>query len=144
MNEIPIAKIAQRLRGSAIRPDLFNPELRELGGDSWIIDQQIRHRDGKPRPWRRIIVSYGPRMNDEGTDHLLDDLWLHASVSRPDEMPSYNDLANLHDAVWPDGWAYQVFAPSSAHVNIHQYALHLWGRFDGSRELPNFGVAGSI
>jgi hypothetical protein len=64
--------------------------------------------------------------------------WVHASIARPAEMPSYADLKLLHAAVFGSGWAYQVFAPPSDHVNIHQYALHLFGRLDGEPALPDF------
>lgn len=65
------------------------------------------------------------------------DDWVHASIAR-DTMPTYADLKMLHDAVFGDGWAYQVFAPPSEHVNIHEHALHLWGRLDGKPALPDF------
>lgn len=71
--------------------------------------------------------------------------WAHASISRRAELPAYEDLVTLHRAVWgEEGWAFQVFAPPSAHVNIHPYALHLWGRLDGQRVHPDFGVNGFI
>ncbi|MCW2757013.1 MAG: hypothetical protein JWO46_759, partial [Nocardioidaceae bacterium] len=56
-----------------------------------------------------------------------------------------DDLVYLHHAVWGStGWSYQVFAPAEDHVNIHSFALHLWGHLDGSPALPNFGYMGSI
>lgn len=64
--------------------------------------------------------------------------WIHASIARPREMPTYADLKVLHAAVFGSGWAYQVFAPPSDHVNIHQFALHLFGRLDGRPVLPDF------
>jgi len=64
--------------------------------------------------------------------------WLHASIAHADRMPTYADLKLLHAAVFGDGWAYQVFAPPSDHVNIHEYALHLFGRLDGQPVLPDF------
>lgn len=64
--------------------------------------------------------------------------WVHASIAHRKEMPSYDDLKLLHAAVFGDGWAYQVFAPPSEHVNIHEHALHLWGRLDGKPALPDF------
>lgn len=64
--------------------------------------------------------------------------WVHASTAHADQLPTYADLVALHQAVWPTGWAYQVFAPPSEHVNIHPHALHLWGRRDGARVLPDF------
>jgi hypothetical protein len=72
-------------------------------------------------------------------------LWTHASIAYNDHTPTYDDLALLHEAVWGGtGWAYQVFAPAADHVNIHEYALHLFGRADGVRVLPNFAQFGSI
>lgn len=68
---------------------------------------------------------------DDGHD------WIHASVAWVDHMPTYADLKWLHAAVFP-GWAYQLFAPETDHVNIHEYALHLFGRLDGSPALPDF------
>jgi len=53
-------------------------------------------------------------------------------------MPSYNDLAMLHAAVFESGWAYQVFVPPGEHVNLHDFALHLFGRLDGAPVLPDF------
>jgi ParB family chromosome partitioning protein len=70
--------------------------------------------------------------------------WLHASIAHQDHMPTYEDLVLLHRAVFGDGYAFQVFAPPSKHVNIHQHALHLWGRRDGSNLLPDFGAQGTI
>jgi len=64
--------------------------------------------------------------------------WVHASIARPHEMPTYADLKVLHAAVFGAGWAYQVFAPPSDHVNIHEHALHLFGRLDGEPVLPDF------
>lgn len=77
-----------------------------------------------------VIVTNAPQ--DDGHD------WVHASVAWRDRMPTYADLKWLHAAVFGDGWAYQVFAPPSDHVNIHEYALHLWGRADGLPALPDF------
>ena len=64
--------------------------------------------------------------------------WVHASIAHGSYLPSYEELKQLHNAVFRDGWSYQIFAPLSDHVNIHEYALHLWGRLDGNPGLPNF------
>lgn len=66
--------------------------------------------------------------------------WVHASIAHTDRMPSYVTLAVLHKAVFAEGFAYQVFAPSAQHINIHDYALHLWGLDNGEPALPNFGA----
>jgi hypothetical protein len=70
--------------------------------------------------------------------------WKHASMTRDGRVPSYEDLCRLRRAVFGDGWAYQVFAPPNQHINHHDYALHLWGRADGARALPDFGWRGTI
>ena len=71
------------------------------------------------------------------------DPWLHASIAHPDRLPTYRELSALHRAVFGDGHAYQVFVGGTKH-NIHENALHLWGRADGTNALPDFGAFGSI
>jgi hypothetical protein len=71
--------------------------------------------------------------------------WIHASLAWTDRMPDYDELCMLKDAVFgPGRYAYQVFPPVSQHVNIHEHALHLWGRADGGAMLPEFGRDGTI
>jgi hypothetical protein len=104
---------------------------RPYGCCGWVLDKG----DGADRLARVIVTG----------DHLSDDVnWIHASISYVDRMPDYDDLKLLHAAVFDTGWAYQVFAPPSEHVNIHAHALHLFGRADGARVLPDFGRFGSI
>lgn len=84
-----------------------------------------------------VIVSQAPW--DDGIE------WIHASISNEVRMPTYGELAALKAGVFgPDRFAFQVFAPDDRHVNIHQHALHLWGRADGKSPLPDFGVMGTI
>lgn len=85
----------------------------------------------------RIIVT-GDHQSDANAN------WIHASISYTDHIPDYEDLKLLHAAVFNGGWAYQVFAPPSEHINIHANVLHLFGRVDGARVLPDFGRFGSI
>lgn len=64
--------------------------------------------------------------------------WLHASVARPDRLPTYDDLCTLkYIFIGRHRKAIQVFAPESEHVNINPYCLHLWCRLDGD-PLPDF------
>lgn len=109
------------------RTEWLSPE--PFGPDGWRFDRKDRTA--------RIIATVA-----EAPDGSRE--WLHVSISRPDRMPEYADLTLLHRAFYGDRWAYQVFAPPNAHVNIHPFALHLWGLLDGSPLLPNFGSAGSI
>jgi hypothetical protein len=68
--------------------------------------------------------------------------WRHASISRSDKMPTYDDLQLLHQTAFRNdagaGPAYQCFVPPADHVNIHPRCLHLWGRVDGVGALPDF------
>lgn len=112
---------------------------REFGPNGWVIDEKDKGNGYGTE--RRIIISLdtGDAWHDGGR-------WVHASISYRDRniMPDYDDLQMLHRTIWPDGHAYQVFVPPSEHVNIRANALHLWGRADGARVLPNFGFLGTI
>jgi hypothetical protein len=114
---------------------------RRLGRNDWHVPDQFGpdgwRYDNKTTPRKRIIVTVSDMPNDERE-------WVHASISRVDQIPDYDDLVLLHAAVWPGGHAYQCFVPPSEHVNIHAQALHLWGLRAGDRILPDFGFAGSI
>lgn len=71
--------------------------------------------------------------------------WTHASMTGPERVPTYEELCQLHRAVWGEsGYSYQIQVPADQHVNIHPYALHMWGRADGSPVLPEFGKYGTI
>lgn len=83
---------------------------------------------------RSIVVTIGDHGDSE---------WVHASMTGPARVPDYGELCRLFAAVMP-GWAYQVFAPPTNHINIHEHALHLWGRLDGENVLPDFGRFGTI
>jgi hypothetical protein len=100
-----------------------------FGPDGW----QMVARDHQAS----IIATCSPLDGDE---------WVHASIARHDRMPSYEDLKRLHAGVFihGQGFAYQVFLRGEQHVNIHEHALHLWGRLDGKPMLPQFGMDTSL
>lgn len=123
-NTIPIVPIMKRLDRKHWRTPV------EYGPSGWSIDN---YDDDA-----RIIITDSPMEMDNG------EWWRHASISRRSGMPSYDDLQRLHRAVWPEGWAYQVFAAPEHHVNLSDFVLHLWGRPDGRMVLPNFGIRGTI
>jgi hypothetical protein len=85
---------------------------------------------------RTIIVTCAPQI--DGNE------WVHASIAAADQPPGYAELKALHAAVFGAGYAYQCFVPATQHVNIHEHALHLWGRLDGRAVLPEFALDGSI
>jgi hypothetical protein len=108
---------------------------REFGEHGWVFDNAHFPERG------RIIVTCS-EFTLLGEPAGLE--YVHASWSWQTREPNYGELVHLHKAVWPEGYAYQVFAPPSDHVNIHMYALHLWGRLDGKPILPEFGKFGTI
>jgi len=64
--------------------------------------------------------------------------WLHVSCSRPDRLPSYDDLCLVKaEFVGADRKAIQVFPAQAEHVNIHLYCLHLFSCLDED-PLPDF------
>jgi len=122
-----------------------------LGPGGWIL-RSLKF-DADNRPAGSVIVTQSPApIPSPETAPIVDgrpsaDLteWIHASIAWTHRNPTYEELALLKTAVWGDkGEAYQVFATADRHVNIHEHALHLWGRADGARCLPDFGAAGSI
>lgn len=121
------AKVCKQLE--KIEPGAWHPS--PYGADGWRFIHS-RHKAS-------VIVSHSPAdHNDDGTQYV------HASVGRPDKMPTYKDLTVLHATAFGDQWAYQMFAPREHHVNIHHNVLHLWGRADGRPMMPNFGSTGTI
>lgn len=71
-------------------------------------------------------------------------IWLHVSASRPNRLPSYEEMAEIK-AIFIGGnhYAYSVWPPKAKHVNIHDYALHLWSPIDGEQPLPDFTRGGN-
>src|SRR4051812_10851806 len=82
----------------------WGPPLK-IGPDQWCFKSNISGS---------VIVSYAP-FPTPGSGEVY---WVHASISRKCYMPAYEDLKTLHEAVFNDGWAYQVFAPVARHINI--------------------------
>jgi hypothetical protein len=124
---------------------------RRLGRKRWS-PPEVRPDGGKFRrtDLRRTLIVSATTYPDDPDRHV----WLHASIAAHGpgdihgpsqmELPSYEDLVEIHRAVWPDGgWAFQVFAPPAEHVDLAQ-VLHLWGRFDGTRVHPDFAWLGGI
>ncbi len=114
--------------------------LRERLHGPMGISLSVRSRIGV---YGSIIVSQSDNPDTPGIE------WLHASLAWDHVMPTYEDLVLLHRAFFGrKRYAYQVFAPESEHISGtndrdglpgHEYALHLWGRIDGTPALPEFG-----
>lgn len=109
--------------------DLWYPPTPH-GPDGW----RLTSRAGLP--FRSVLVSCA---NFEGVE------WIHASIACEERLPNYSEMYDLHRGVWgDDGYSYEIHPPKDQHVNIHQNALHLWGRADGKPVLPEFGKFGTI
>src|SRR6266498_2957775 len=66
---------------------------------------------------------------------------VHASIAHPDRLPTWDELKSVKAAlIGPDRFAYLIFPPSWQYVNIHNFALHLWARWDSGdgAALPDF------
>ena len=69
--------------------------------------------------------------------------WIHLSVSRASNVPSWDELVGVRDAFFgPETLSIQVLAPRTRHVNIHPYCLHLWRCLDGD-PIPDFTRGGN-
>lgn len=126
-----------RLRKVLGRKEWHAPQ--PFGPDSWQLISVDRTRT--------IFVTAAPFSIFEASAPFDGGDIVHASIAYSDHvtMPSYEDLCLLHKAVFGDGYAYQCFVPAETHINIHETALHLWGRSDGKPMMPDFGkILGSI
>ena len=58
--------------------------------------------------------------------------WLHVSLNRRNQIPSYKDITEVKRLFIGDNkTAIQVFPPRAKHVNISPTTLHLWHCLDG-------------
>jgi hypothetical protein len=65
-------------------------------------------------------------------------MWIHASMSHPHRLPSYDELKYLkRHFVGTARKAIQVFPAESEHVNLHPNCLHLFSCIDED-PLPDF------
>jgi len=63
----------------------------------------------------------------------LDDgsVWLHASCSRRDRLPSWDDLRAVKNTfIGPEVEAFQCLPRESEYVNLMPHCLHLWARME--------------
>lgn len=91
----------------------------------------LMHPDG-----RVVLYSVSPEADGQA--------WIHVSLSRPNRMPSYEDLRITKEhLLGPGRVAYQVFPSADKHVNFHPYCLHLWSPCERD-PLPDFRTNGMI
>jgi len=122
------------LRGSRAAAKVRRGEwhLVDVLCDGWRL--RTNGDDDETRRGMVVIISGGVELDGKR--------YIHCSISRRDEMPSYTDLDYIKSVVFgPDREAYQKFARRREHVNIHPFCLHLWHCMDGDR-LPDFTRGG--
>lgn len=107
-------------------PHAWDRVQRTLDGEGWISNA------------RKLRMIWSVALEDDSHP------WIHASVSRRDRLPTYDEMMTIRRWVFgPDRWAYQVHPPDSGpHVNLRE-VLHLWGRLDGTPQLPEFSAVTS-
>lgn len=75
----------------------------------------------------------------ESIESYGDERWHHGGVSRPDRLPSWEDIKLVRRLfIWTDREAHQVLPPDSEYVNRHPFVLHLWRPLDRLRVVPEF------
>ena len=65
------------------------------------------------------------------------DGWEHVSVSRPDRVPTWEEMCLVKDVFWgEEEVVIQIHPKKSEYVNRHPYVLHLWRRVGENIETP--------
>ncbi len=63
--------------------------------------------------------------------------WEHVSISRPNAIPTWTDMARVKNLFWRDDETVLQFHPkASEYVNDHPNCLHLWKKTGVDHELP--------
>lgn len=63
--------------------------------------------------------------------------WDHVSVSLLDRCPTWEEMDKVKRAFFLDTeTVMQLHVAAKAHINVHQYCLHLWRPHTGSIPLP--------
>jgi hypothetical protein len=116
-----------RLLRDGLRPEGIHPAPPQEFGPAGVAVPLL---DRWSRAVGSVLVSQAEHARAE---------WLHASIAFAERMPTYEHLKLLKEATFgPSRVAYMVFPIADQHVNIHEYALHLWGKANGAAVLPDF------
>lgn len=63
--------------------------------------------------------------------------WVHASASKKNQLPSWQDLKIVKDLFFgPERLVVQILAPKAEWVNFHETTLHLWHCIDEPQIVP--------
>jgi len=99
----------------------------------WFELKQVRSRNGmgfQTVGGLRVLLSVAPEKDGN--------VWMHASCSREDRLPSWDDIKEMKDLfVGTQRTAIQVLPPEAEYVNQHPNVLHLWSCLTAD-VLPDF------
>jgi hypothetical protein len=63
--------------------------------------------------------------------------WDHVSISCKNRCPNWDEMMLVHRLCFkPDEMAIQYNMPSSKHINVHPFVLHLWRPHDVEIPVP--------
>jgi len=63
--------------------------------------------------------------------------WQHVSVSLPNKCPTWNEMCKIKELFWDDDeTVMQLHVPTSQHINMHPFCLHLWRENNNEFKLP--------
>ncbi len=98
-------------------------------------DENERNSSGLSQRWYIGISGLLVCMEEEWHN---DEWWLHVSLSRGDQIPSYEDVKLVKDVfVGFTRKAMMIFPPQSEYVNVHPNCLHLYCNLECD-PLPDF------
>jgi hypothetical protein len=64
--------------------------------------------------------------------------WDHVSVSLPNRCPTWEEMSFIkHLFFKPDEVVMQLHVAQAAHINVHNYCLHLWRPHNAAIPLPD-------
>ncbi len=108
-------------------------ESMEIYVDGWRLME--RRLDGMAfrnldEPLLTLIISENEELDGE--------YWRHISIAHQQRMPTYEELTNAkRQFAGADERGYLIFPPEKDHVNIHEFALHIFCPIEHN-PLPDF------
>ena len=122
------------IRMDDLEGKVFMPELKIDPGENW------QEGDG-PNRWTR---SYADQRTQGNLQVLIGDerhdgrWWRRISLSRPDRVPDYRDIANVKNCfVGRDSCAIMVMEAADRQTDTHPFCIHLYQPLDHN-PLPDF------
>lgn len=121
--EIVPCKVADEIAASEVAPRVLPVEWRREANHGPLM--VYRSRLG-------LLVLLSVQVEVDGKR------WIHASMSRRNRLPDYNDMVRVKDTfIGVDRTAVQIFPSRDRHINIHPNCLHLWSCLD-AEVMPDF------